>query len=182
MTPEEKEQHVRDVYVIKETVVKPVYLLIRESCIYNMSNGHWPERNENITSSGSFDHLKVISSDSREYKLNLTIKSIEGSVDISIFKYEYDEFEKPYGLSLIARFPSDLGMKVKTHFSCSTKGFTEAELLDHSYDVTSRLKEYKAFNEWELRKKDNSVTKQAFELGAKMAICMLLKLEPSSCK
>jgi len=182
MTPEEKEQHLSDVYVIKETVVKPVYLLIRESCRYNMSNGHWPERNENITSSGSFDHLKIISSDSREYKLNLKIESVEGSADISVFKYENDKFEKPYGFSLVARFPGGLGMKVKSHFSCSKKGFTDAELLDYSSDVASRLKSYKVYSDMELRKKESSVTEKTFELGAQIAICMLLKLESSSCK
>ncbi|MFT7056584.1 MAG: hypothetical protein ACJAR3_002220 [Roseivirga sp.] len=181
LTPEEKAQHVRDAKVIKETVVTPVYHLIRESCIYNMNNGHWPERNEDVASSGSFDHLEVISKDENEYKLNIKINSIQGTADLSIIKHDLGEFEKPYGVSLMARFPSG-GMNVKRHFSCTNNELSDGDLMDFSLHMTSMLKLYKAIDESKLRKQEATIAEQGLKFAGKIALCMLLKLDPSSCK
>lgn len=177
-TPEEIAEFNNQVQVVHESVLVPVYMLARETCKYHMQNGAWPETSSTHTY-GSFDHLEVVLSDSDSLKFNMKLSSVNGSANFTINKLPSAPKEAPYGYKLLAHFPGG-SINAKNFFSCSGQGLTEKELMGYSKKLTSTLNFYNAIAKSNQPKED-SLARQSIELGVSVALCMLLKLEPSQC-
>ncbi|MFV1872994.1 MAG: hypothetical protein ACMZ64_06720 [Oleiphilus sp.] len=179
-TLEEKALHAKQIQIIHETATVPVYLLVRESCAYHMKNGEWPEPNSTFTA-GSFDHLKVVSSDRESFTLNFKVNSVSGDADLSINKMPSAPENRPYSFVLFSSFPGG-DLKVKHFFSCSGPGLNDEELIGYSKQLTSLLSSYNSIAKVNQSNQDKSLTQSGIKFGAKIALCMLLKLDSSSCK
>ena len=175
-TPEGIAEFNNQVKVVHESVLVPVYMLARETCKYHMRSGVWPEAG-NTHTSGSFDHLEVVSSDNESITLNIKVSSVNGSSDFTINKLSSAPKETPYSYKLLAHFPGG-DLNVKNFFSCKGEGLNEKELMGYSKKLTATLVSYNAVAEIN-QPKQTSLAQQSVGVGAKVALCMLLKLEPS---
>jgi len=179
-TPEEKALDANTVRLIHETALVPVYLLVRESCAYHMKNGVWPEAT-NTVKAGSFDHLKVVSSSKESLKLNLKVNSVNGVADLTINKSPLNPENSPYNFEIFSRFPGG-DLKVKRAFNCAEQGANTDELMGYSRQLASLLSSYNSIAKVNQLNQDKSLTQKGIEFGAKIALCMLLKLDSSSCQ
>ena len=177
-TPEEIAVFNNQVQVVHESALIPIYMLARETCKYHMKNGVWPEAG-NTQTSGSFNHLEVVSSGKESIKLNLKVSAVNGSAEFTINKLPSAPKETPYGYKLLAHFPGG-DLNVKNFFSCKGKGLNETELMGYSKKLTSTLNFYDAVAKVS-KPRQTSLAQQSIMFGSKVALCILLKLEPLQC-
>ncbi|MFV1872996.1 MAG: hypothetical protein ACMZ64_06730 [Oleiphilus sp.] len=179
-TLEEKAIDANEIKLIHDTALVPVYVLVRESCAYHMKNGVWPEPTNKLTA-GSFDHLKVVSSTKESLKLNIKVNSVNGDADLTINNSPLNPESRPYSFNLFSSFPGG-DLKVKSAFSCSGSGLNADQLMVYSKQLTSLLSSYNSIAKISKSNQDKSSTQKGIEFGTKVALCLLLKLDSSSCK
>ncbi|MDX1453386.1 MAG: hypothetical protein R3183_12575, partial [Oleiphilaceae bacterium] len=177
-TQEELAEYNKQVQVVHESALMPVYLLARETCKYHIKNGTWPHSGSSRTS-GSFDYLEVVSSKIESITFNLKVSAVNGTADFTINKLPSAPEATPYSYKLLAHFP---GGDLSTHgfFSCANDGLSESELMGYTKKLTSTLNFYNAAAD-DGRSTTAPLAQKTIELGVKAALCVLLKLEPTQC-